>query len=195
MNVNFLKSIIAKYDWTFERMHNLVYRISISIIGRLYYPMLVILNMKTYVTADSYFPEKKRKKTIRIFCDQILWCLKHGDINKFYFLWGGDIVGSNLKEYVPWFKFSNARQCKNKLSKLPVYDSYNQVGLLRDKFYFEAILNRTGFATPKNILMINKGLIYELNRNDISTGMPIDSIKDMDIDAFCKRNVGYGGGV
>ena len=194
MNVNALKSIVARYEYAFEKLQNFIYRFFVSLVGRLYYPIQIIRNRNLYITAESYFPEKKRKTLFRIFLDQILWCLKYGDINKFYFLWGGDIIGNDLKGYVPWFKFSNARQCKNKLPKIPVYDSYNQVGLLRDKFYFEAILSRTGFSTPKNIMMINDGKIYELNNEGNTIARPIDHILNMNIDAFCKKNVGYGGG-
>lgn len=166
----------------------------VSLFGRLYYPLAIIRKPKLYITAASYFPDKKRKPKLTIFLEQLWWVLKYGDINKYYFLWGGDCVGSSRKGFVPWFKFSNARQCKNKLPKVPIYDSYNQVGLLRDKFYFETILKRTGYYTPTNILMINEGKIYEINPKQRSVAKPLTSILNMGIDAFCKKNVGYGGG-
>ena len=194
MNVNVLKSVVAKLDYFFAKGYNKLYCISVSIFGRLYYPILILRNWDIYVNSVSYFPELPQKSKFRICCDQLGWSLRYGDINKFYFLWGGDIINSKLTGYIPWFKFSNARQCKNKLPSSPTYDSYNQVGLLRDKFYFEAILNRTGFNTPKNLLMINNGMLYELNSGKCSVRQPLRSILEMNIDGFCKKNVGYGGG-
>lgn len=194
MNVNSMKSIVARMDLFFERSYNFLYRILVAIFGRLYYPLVIIRNPKIYLTAQSYFPDKKRKSDLHILWDQLWWVLKYGDINKYYFMWGGDCVGQDLRNFVPWFKFSNARQVKNKLPQKPVYDSYNQVGLLRDKFYFEAILKRTGYKTPTNILMINEGKIYDLQTSCISKATPLESILYMDLDAFCKKNVGYGGG-
>lgn len=110
-------------------------------------------------------------------------------------MWGGDIKGRSLKGFVPWFRWVNARQCKNKMPKYPEYDTYNSVCLLRDKFYFEAVLKKVGFTTPTNIMMINDGKLYLLNNAAQCIAQDLSEIINYEIDAFCKKNVGHGGGM
>lgn len=194
MNVNAIKSIVARLDYWAQRGYNLLYRTIVCIFGRLYYPIIIFRNKGLYIKSESYFPQRKRKSTFKIIIDQLFWVFKYGDINKYYFIWGGDCVGTKLNNFIPWFRWSNARQRKNKMPQNPTYDFYNQVGLLRDKFYFETILKRVGYLTPTNLVMINDGKLYPINTNGVSKSLPLTSILDMEIDAFCKKNVGYGGG-
>lgn len=195
MQVDGLKRIVAKMDFYSGKIYNTLYSLGVSIVGRIVYPLSIIKNKNTYINAESYFPELERKPLSRILWEQLVWAFKYGDINKYYFMWGGDIKGKSLKDFVPWFKWVNARQCKNKMPKRPEYDTYNSVCLLRDKFYFEAILKKAGYTTPCNIMMINDGKLYLLNNNEHCIPHNLQDITNYDIDAFCKKNVGHGGGM
>ena len=195
MNVDGLKGVVAKMDYKSGRLYNWCYRVGVSLLGRIMYPIQILRNKRMYVDAESYFPEKPRKSRSKILREQLAWSLKHGDINKYYFMWGGDIQGASMSGFVPWFKWVNARQCKNKMPKFPTYDAYNSVCLLRDKFYFETILKKTGYNTPTNVMMINEGKLYLLNQTGMnSVAQDLSDIVNYEIDAFCKRNVSYGGG-
>lgn len=196
MNVNGLKSAVAKIDFYAGKIYNWMYVFGVSLIGRIIYPVQIIRNRKQFVNAASYFPEKERKSFSERLLDQMWWSIKYGDINKYYFMWGGDVKGRSLKGYVPWFKWVNARQQLNKAPRRPAYDFYNSVCLLRDKFYFETVLNKAGYSTPANLMMINDAKLYLLDSTcKPSTAMDLNVILDHEIDAFCKRNVGYGGGM
>ena len=195
MNLELLKSIVSKMDFYFSKFNRLFMNLCVSVFGRLLFPILILKNSKTYIHACSYFPELERKSKQRIFWEQIFWCLKYGDINKYYFMWGCDVKGRTSKDFVPWLRWVNARQRLNKEPKTPIYDFYNQVGLLRDKFYFEAILKKTGFKTPHNIMMINDCKLYVLGGEIHTSAIDITEIINYNIDAFCKRNCSYGGGM
>ena len=195
MKVNGIKNVVALMDYKSGRLYNWCYRVGVSLLGRVMFPISILRNKKMYVDAESYFPERPRKSRSKILREQLAWSLKYGDINKYYFMWGGDLQGFSLDGFVPWFKWVNARQCKNKMPKCPTYDAYNSVCLLRDKFYFETILKKTGYNTPTNVMMINEGKLYLLNQDGTnSVARSLSDIVNYEIDAFCKRNVNYGGG-
>ena len=164
-----------------------------KIIGRFIFPFVIILNYKKYIRHLSYYPECELKSELIIFWDQFLYILKYGEINKNYFIFGFDRKSkNNFNEYVPWLTFTHARNKNNQLPKKPVYDFNNDVCLVRDKFVFEAYCRSIGINTPLNIGLVNKGKFYSISEKSYKT---IESITELNISAFCKKNISYGGGM
>ncbi len=125
--------------------------------------------------------------------DQLLYIFRKGEINQNYFIYGFDKKTKNdFQNYVPWLTFTYARNRKNQRSSKPTYDPYNYICLLRDKFLFEAFCKKVGIYTPSNIGLINKGELYLLEQKSF---VPLDAIQTIEMDAFCKRDVSYGGGL
>ena len=164
-----------------------------KIIGRFVFPFVIILNYKQYINQDSYYPECELKSPLRILWEQFLYIFQKGEINKNYFIFGFDRKSKNdFKEYVPWLTFTHARNKNNQLPKEPVYDFNNDVCLVRDKFVFEACCRSIGINTPLNIGLINKGKFYSISEKSYK---PLESLTELNISAFCKKNVSYGGGI
>lgn len=159
--------------------------------GRFIFPLILIRTFNP--GKQTYYPECELKSKIHIFLEQLWYILKTGEINKNYYLFGFDRKGKNdFKNYVPWLVFTNARNRKNQLPSKPTYDPYNFVCLLRDKFVFEVFCKGVGIKTPTNIGMINEGRFYFLKEKMF---ISLGEIINIEMDAFLKRNVSYGGGM
>lgn len=193
MKIELLKSVVTQINYIGSAtLDNLVFYVG-KILGRFIFPFQVISDPKHFISHPSYFPECALKNRTQILIDQLFYIFRTGEINKSYFLYGFDRKGKNdFQNYVPWFTFTRARNSKNQRSLKPIYDPYNYVCLLRDKFVFEAFCKRLGLNTPTNIGMIRLGTVYliESKRNIL-----IENIIELELDAFCKRNVSYGGGM
>lgn len=161
--------------------------------GRLIFPIQIIRKPGKYINQTSYYPECQLKSKKRIFFDQIIYCIKTGEINKYYFLYGFDKKSKkDYNNYISTNTFSFKRNRKNQQTPKPVYDSYNYICLLRDKFLFEAFCQRIGLNTPENIGMIQAGKLYLLKEKSF---ISLDNIKNFEGNNFLKRNVYYGGGL
>jgi hypothetical protein len=159
--------------------------------GRFIFPVLLILGKEGDRT--SYYPECELKSKRRIFFEHLWYMLKTGELNKYYYRFGFDRKSqTDFKTLVPWLTFTNARNRKNQLPSTPIYDPYNYVCMLRDKFVFEAFCVRVGINTPINIGMINDGFIFLLNDKK---SIPIEDITQIEMSAFLKRNISCGGGM
>lgn len=191
MNVDFLKNGVSyiRYYSLHLVENTLLYGGKLA--GRLIFPFMLIWRFNP--GKETYWPEYKLKSKVRIFFEHLWYILKTGEINKNYYYFGFDVKGKkSLKNYVPWLSFTNARNRKNQLPSKPSYDTYNFVCLLRDKFVFEGFCKGVGICTPSNIGMINGGRLYlKVQKYFID----LDDIINIDIDAFLKRNVSYGGGM
>jgi len=112
-----------------------------------------------YYKSQSYYPEfiKDRKSSFRIWCEQMLYLLRYGCFNDFYFLYGFDIKGFHKqKDYMFYDTFFLHREYlnnKNELSLIPV---------LRDKLLFYCYANALSIPTPKVIGIIENGVLYQL---------------------------------
>lgn len=118
--------------------------------------------LKEIVYGDSYYPLKKRKKTLKRWLDNIVWIIKNNEANEYYNFYGLDIVGSNIKEYIPYEEF---RKSRNKINR--PYDPYSLVVLLRDKKLFYETMNMHKFPVAKIIGIIINGIVYDINMNRI----------------------------
>lgn len=111
-----------------------------------------------YYRAESYYPSLKQKNVFCKIVDQILYSLKNGEVNEFYFLFGFDVKKNNMQnEYISYISFLEKRNKANLYS-----DNKNYLILLRDKFVFGQFLKSLGFKTPSNIALISNDQIIDL---------------------------------
>ena len=164
-----------------------------KIAGRFIFPFFLIKNSKEYINSPSYFPEHERKGKLQIAMEQLIYIFKTGEINKNYFIFGFDRKFKNdFSNYVPWFTFVHYRNKLNQQKAIPVYDPYNYLCLLRDKFIFEAYCSRLGINTPENYGIIKQGELFLLTDKKFTS---LENILNVELDAFCKKNVPYGQGI
>lgn len=191
MNINTLKKGVSylRYYGIYFGDNFLLY--GGKMVGRFIFPFLLLFDKG--VIKKSYYPECDLKSKTRIFYEQLLYILKYGEMNKYYYRFGFDRKTKNdFENYVPWLVFTNARNRKNQSPTTPIYDPYNYICMLRDKFVFEAFCKRVGIKTPINIGMINDGIFYLINKHE---SVSLENIHLLEMDAFLKRNVSYGGGM
>jgi hypothetical protein len=193
MNVNSYKEKVAKFKYYATNFTDGIILHGGKLIGRFILPFVLISNFKKFVSAESYFPECDRKSRFQIFLDQLFYIFRTGETPRNYFITGFDRKSfKESKNYIPWFTFTHRRNKLNQQYKKYVYDPYNYICLLRDKFIFEAYCKRMGINTPSNIGLLNAQKIFLLKEKAFYN---LDKISNLEIDAFCKRNVPYGGGI
>ena len=193
MSVNSLKSGVAKLNFHGTKLLDNCILYGGKIVGRIIFPFQLIINSGQNISHKSYYPECDLKNKYQIFFEQLFYIFWTGELNKNYFILGFDRkTKTDFKNYVPWLTFTHARNTKNERPVKPEYDSYNFVCLLRDKFVFEAFCKSIGINTPTNIGMLNAGELFLLKENKF---IPVEEIINYELDAFCKRNVSFGGGM
>ncbi len=192
MNIKLMKKTVSRINFFGNHFLRKFVFYSGKIVGRLVFPLHLIKNSKEYIFKQSYYPEENLKSKLRIFFEQLCYILKTGELNKNYFIFGFDRKNKNdFKNYVPWLTFTHYRDINNQLPKKPIYDPHNYICLLRDKFVFEAFCKRLVINTPTNIGFIYDNELFLLKENKF---IKINEITNYEFDAFCKREVSYGGG-
>lgn len=108
-------------------------------------------------TTSSYYPElaDRRKSEKTIYKEQRDWILKYSQPNPYYFYYGFDIEGlHNPDDYVDYLSvFRDVRDNNNN-------NPLSQRIVLRDKSLFGVVADAYGINTPKNIGIIQYGMIY-----------------------------------
>lgn len=136
---------------------------------------------KTYYTEYK----EKQKNRVAIIWEQIKYTIKYQNPNKFYFLYGFDIKGlRNQEEYVDAFNvFSVVRDKLNNTLASPFV-------VLRDKSLFGIVAEAYGIPTPKNVGIIQNGLVYLYGEK---TNIPLNQLFKQQIvnkDLFVKKTDG-----
>lgn len=140
-----------------------------------------LLTNSAYTSAESYFPEyaEMRKCRFRILIEQVLWSLKYGNINDFYFLYGFDIKKLRKQsDYVDYALFRKRRELLQKRA------NNNQIAMLRDKLFFGIISDALNIRTPKNYSFFEKKNCYVF---DTHKTISIEKyVMSTDVDAYMK---------
>ena len=88
-----------------------------------------------YYLGPSYYPEKPRKSKFRIISENIRYILENGKLDKNYFAYGFDVIGSDPQEYIKPKEFADLRNRENgRTGKKPNYTC-----LLENKELFELV--------------------------------------------------------
>lgn len=102
-----------------------------------------VVNMRMILNDPSVYPEMQRKTKRQRFKDNLIWLLKHHEVNRYYNTYGLDVVGfRNPDDFVPYRKFALVRDDMN-LASIGGDRGYNRVCILRDKSVFAAFVSET----------------------------------------------------
>lgn len=139
-----------------------------------------LLTDLTFINSPSYYPEKKRKSKLCIVFDNLVLIWKYARIEEFYFAYGMDVKGADIKSFVDYNEFSYWRDKLNKQKGKP----FEYTGILRDKFVFNLFSTGLSFPSSSMIGLIFKGTIFQLAHKK---EMPLSEYFDLNnVDAFCK---------
>ena len=157
----------------------------------------LVFRNKNYfdVKKNTYYPECSHKTKMAILFDQIWHIFTWGLVCDEYFIYGLDVKGSKIKDFIPedWsldnlVYFQNDHAYGIKVTPTHWY-SYN--GCLRDKWYFALLMEKMGLPTPKTFGMIKNN---RLVLNDM-TGEehPLEDIVRHEINVMVKPIEDNGG--
>lgn len=112
---------------------------------------------------DSYYPELPRKGKMARIWDNICWAAKYMEANEFYCLYGLDIKGSALANYMDYRAFFDSRNESNRVG-----NPNSQITLLRDKFLFFHYMRNFNFPVPDVFALYKQGVLYDANLQPLS---------------------------
>lgn len=138
---------------------------------------------------QSYYPGQERKSRARIALELLLWYVRHGDVNHYYYVYGFDRAGVDTGSYFPYPSFRSLRDDRNhKLGNTP----FNYICLLDDKFVFSQLLHSFGFPTPRVVALCDPEWVVW---TDSGRREPLRAIasRTKNIDGFCKPVTGSQG--
>lgn len=120
-------------------------------------------NAIAQASAPSYYPEKERKPKSKRITENIQWLLKYKEVNRFYTLYGLDVVGApEANKYKDYLGFMNERNAVNRPTSPD-----SQCGVLRDKFLFWKYLQGTNVRTPEVFALFIDGQLYDTAQNPV----------------------------
>lgn len=104
----------------------------------------------------TFYPDEPRKSQRRIIYDNLVWLLKHHEINHFYYLWGFDRASFDRPDkYLPEQAFCRMRDKANASRQFGTHRA-RYICMLQDKFVFGQYLKALGFATPPVIALCDR---------------------------------------
>jgi hypothetical protein len=148
----------------------------------------VIRMVRDPVQSKTRFPEERLKSRGRVLAENLLWLMKYGEVNRFYWLYGLDRAeGDSPNDYIPYTDFKKIRNRRNRIAGVGHYFSDYTV-ILKDKFIFNRVLSSLDFPTPEVVAVSVDGLIYWLDSGR-ETGME-ELLRVDELDLFCKTLLG-----
>jgi hypothetical protein len=140
---------------------------------------------------QTYFPEAPRKSKAKIIGENLMWVLKHGEINRHYYMYGLDRKDvDRTQEVLAYKEFTRIRDSRNLRVK---GNNFNYAAVLRDKFVAGQFFTSIGVRSPKNIALIDKQTITWLDTMRVEDLNSITANKDLYVDGFCKQLAGLQG--
>jgi hypothetical protein len=104
----------------------------------------------------TFYPDEPRKSQMRIVWDNVMWVLKHREINHFYYLWGFDRASFDRPDkYLPEQAFCRMRDKANACRQFGTHRA-RYICMLQDKFVFGQYLKALGFTTPPVIALCDR---------------------------------------
>ena len=96
----------------------------------------------------SYHAAADHKPRWRVWREQLVWLLRYGEVNRYYWAYGFDVAGFNRwHDYLPYIEFMRLRNAANQgtwVNGTPV----DIRSLLRDKLLFNVLLKGLGVPAP-----------------------------------------------
>ena len=136
--------------------------------------------------SKTYFPEAERKSKPKILWENLVYLIKHGEANNYYYVFGMDRKGEqNGQDFLPYTKFRYLRNSKNR--RPPNIKGFSYVCLLRDKFVFSQYLKSLGIPAPENIALLSRDGITWLDSMKRTSLEYLVEDPQVTIDGFCKE--------
>lgn len=164
-----------------------------KLIEKIKLTLRLIINPKSIINKESYYPEEEHKTQSQIIKDQLFFLWKYGNIEKFYYAYGFD------RKCMTREKMCNEYIINEDifLKKIDYHNNHinKKQGrfsgrcIVSDKFYFYLFLKSMGFPTPDILCYSRNGRMLYSSDNQLCNG-EINSILTKDMDAFAKP---YGG--
>lgn len=127
--------------------------------------ILYLFRHRELYVHKSYYPElaDRRRSSLLIFFEQIGNVLKYNCYDEFYFPYGCDVKPKKERKKYINYQFFNVKR-----DSLNFSDKVNCTCILRDKILFNVFANGIGIDTPKNVLYVANGKLYDFqNKQEV----------------------------
>lgn len=144
---------------------------------------------------NTYYPNMPHKSRWRIFWEQMNRVFEFGFPERDYYLYGLDVKGRDMREYMPESmhvdinNWTNAHPFGSRTSML---NDYNYICSLRDKYVFSLIMESMGLPIPKTFGLIQGERLFVKGSGNVYE-KTIDDLLGYDLDVMCKPVFGQQG--
>lgn len=161
------------------------------IIDRIWNALRTFKELVKNPDSQTYYPNEKRKSKSQIIVENLLWILRHREVNHFYYLYGFDRKGFNRQEdYFGEQEFCRIRDKANAFCQIGDHKT-RYICMLQDKFVFGQYLSALGFPTPQiQALCDAQGILWAGFHQKESW---LDLLKHGPLDSFLKDSLGRCG--
>jgi hypothetical protein len=152
----------------------------------------VIFDYAKHVDELSSYRKDMRKSRKRILFENLLWAIKFGEINSYYFqyLFDRKHDAVDQSEYMPFRLYHRLRKKFNRGVKLD--DGFlSYICILRDKYIFRKFVTGLSLPTPEVVAIYDNGKINWIESRKVEDAESLFQYED--IDFFCKDITGQLG--
>lgn len=145
----------------------------------------LIKNCYLFSKQDGYYNELERKTRHQRFKDLWKWARKWKEFNGFYYVYGLDVKGSNIDDYLGYSYMKKIRDERNN-----VQSCESHAFLLRNKFYFSIAADYYKFPIPQTLGIYKNGVLYDNKNNEITINqLEKTSFILKDVTGLCGQSV------
>lgn len=122
-----------------------------------------LVRIRKVIAMPTYYPELPRKSKMERWKDNIVWLLKHKEVNYLYTGYGLDIKDfRDPDDFIPRREFCAQRNAAVNWKQAFYGNPYNDVVLVRDKYVFASYIESTigASAIPATIGLIDHSEVF-----------------------------------
>ena len=159
---------------------------------RIYEAVCRLKKLVDHPEKQTYYPDADRKGRFQIFIENLMWLLKHREINHFYYLYGFDRKDFNRPDdYFPEQAFCRLRDSVNACRQVGDHRA-RYICMLQDKFIFGQYLSVLGFPTPPILALADsEGILWMGDEQKRESWA--DLVSHENLDGFLKDTLGRCG--
>ena len=140
----------------------------------------------SFYSSKIYF-RGREKSNLRIFYDLLIYFVKTGEFNSYYYAYGLNVKDSNSADYIGKKEMNKLISIYNKKLRIKcgINDDIGCDIITKDKFYLTSLLNEHNIPVIQNVSLVSAGKIINSNGEEYE----LEKIFDYDFPIIIKNTI------